>query len=320
LGVTVAGGAFQRVTALICAVIAAGCAGRQKDQPITSARVGKRQLAQAPADDAPAGEPPPPAEVPLSYEMILGTSANGQPIKAYLFGDFARGYAPKVGTLVIAAIHGDEPPAAFVGRKLLEFLRAHPEATRGNGVRAVGVIPVANPDGVAVRTRTNARGVDCNRNFPATNWQPTRPGRNYTGPSPASEPETRAIMRAVETLAPARVVSIHSPLRCNNYDGPPAALALARLMSLHNGYPVEASVGYATPGSFGTWAGLDRGIPVVTLELPPHTPGERAWVENRDALLAVIQASLTPPEGAPATAARGFASQPLPTLPTPRSR
>ena len=158
----------------------------------------------------------------------------------------------------------------------------------------VGVIPLANPDGVALRTRTNANGVDCNRNFPATNSRTTRPGRNHAGPSPASEPETRAVMRAVETLRPTRVVSIHSPLRCNNYDGPPAALAVAQLMSRHNGYPVEASIGYATPGSFGTWAGVDRGIPVVTLELPPHTPGERAWTENRDALLAVIQAQESP--------------------------
>jgi protein MpaA len=226
-------------------------------------------------------------------EVVLGTSARGQPIKLYLFGAVAA-EAATGGTLVIAAIHGDEPSAAFVGRKLVEHLRDHPECTRGDSGRGrlvvVGVIPLANPDGVTLRTRTNANGVDCNRNFPASNWRATRPGRNHTGPAPASEPETRALIRAVETLRPARVVSIHSPLRCNNYDGPPAALALARLMSRYNGYPVEGTIGYATPGSFGTWAGVDRGIPVVTLELPPRTPGEPAWNENRDALLAVIQA------------------------------
>ena len=32
-------------------------------------------------------------------------------------------------------------------------------------------------------------------------------------------------------------------------------------------YPVEASIGYPTPGSFGTWAGIERNIPTITLEL-----------------------------------------------------
>lgn len=33
------------------------------------------------------------------------------------------------------------------------------------------------------------------------------------------------------------------------------------------GYPVEESIGYPTPGSFGTWAGVEKGIPTITLEL-----------------------------------------------------
>ena len=34
------------------------------------------------------------------------------------------------------------------------------------------------------------------------------------------------------------------------------------------GYPARASVGYPTPGSFGSAYGVDRGLPVITLELP----------------------------------------------------
>jgi protein MpaA len=209
----------------------------------------------------------------------------GTPIALYVFGNESG--PGSNGTLVIAAIHGDEPPALLVGRRLVEFLQQHPDAAGG---KPVAVMPLANPDGVAVRSRTNARGVDCNRNFPASNWKLTRAGRTYTGARPASEPETRAVMAAVDLVRPARIVSIHSPLRCNNYDGPgPAAAALAAVMAGHNGYPVTPSVGYATPGSFGSWAGADRGIPVLTLELPPpYVTPERAWQENREALLAVI--------------------------------
>jgi protein MpaA len=63
---------------------------------------------------------------------------------------------------------------------------------------------------------------------------------------------------------------------------------LAAVLARYNGYPVQASVGYPTPGSFGSWAGNDLGIPVVTLELPRHNNGEKAWAENRDGLLDVM--------------------------------
>ena len=225
--------------------------------------------------------PPPVAAEPRTPEprtVLLGPSVKGEPILMHLFGN-----GPDV-TLIFCAIHGDETTAAFVGRKLLEELRKTPLSHSGS---AVALLPITNPGGVAAGTRTNANGIDCNRNFPASNWK-RRPGllRSNPGARPASEPETLAVMKAVEVTKPARIVSVHSGLRCNNYDGP--AADLAELMAGHNGYPVRASVGYPTPGSFGSWAGIDLGIPVVTLEMPRHNDGERAWAENRAGLLAVI--------------------------------
>jgi len=108
----------------------------------------------------------------------------------------------------------------------------------------------------------------------------------YGGPKPASESETRAVLRLIERYGPRRIVTIHSisgDRYCNNYNGPAKRLATA--MSRHNGYPVTASIGYPTPGSFGTWAGRERGIAVVTLELPSHISNRGCWEENREALL-----------------------------------
>jgi protein MpaA len=223
--------------------------------------------------------PPAVADPREPHTVPLGTSVHGAPLTMYVFGD-----GPDV-TLIFSAIHGDEPAAAFVGRKLLEHLQQHPEATSGH---SIAVFPVVNPDGLAAGTRTNANGVDCNRNFPAANWK-HRPGflRSNPGTRPASEPETRAVMKAIETLRPARIVSIHSGLRCNNYDGP--AQGMAAVLAKHNGYPVQSSVGYATPGSFGSWAGGDLGLPVVTLELPRSNNGEKAWAENREGLLELLR-------------------------------
>lgn len=194
-----------------------------------------------------------------------------------------------VATLIFAGIHGDETSAAVVGQKLLDHLDTNP-ALPSNGTLAL--IPLVNPDGLAAKTRVNANGVDCNRNFPASNWKKTPKGRFHTGTSPASEPETLAVMKAIELVRPTRVVSIHSGLRCNNFDGP--GEPLAAVLAAHNGYPVQSSIGYPTPGSFGSWAGIDRSIAVATLELPRGMNGAKAWEENRDGLLAVITGKTAP--------------------------
>lgn len=224
---------------------------------------------------------------PTVRTVELGRSVQGRPIVMYVFGDEPR------PTLIFAGIHGDEPSSTSIARRLLEYLRAHPDAYEGT---SVAVLPVANPDGLKRGTRKNARHVDVNRNFPARNWRPSRRGSRYHGGRrPASEPETRALMRAVEKLRPGRIISIHSISReryCNNYDGP--AAGLAEMMAELNGYPAKASMGYPTPGSFGSWAGIDRSIATITLELPGNLSGPKCWQQNRAALLTAVEAGSAP--------------------------
>ena len=211
----------------------------------------------------------------------LGWSVERRPVHAHV-----RASGRRRVNLVLGAMHGDEPKSAYVAQRLIETLAADAGADDGT---AWVVIPLVNPDGHARRKRRNARQVDINRNFPTENWTRSSPrGRMYGGPSPASEPETRIVIRAVETYRPARIVSIHSidsGRHCNNYDGPGRELAEA--MSRLNGYPVRASIGYPTPGSFGAWAGIERGIPTVTLELPSRESPKKCWEMNRAALLCL---------------------------------
>jgi len=65
------------------------------------------------------------------------------------------------------------------------------------------LLPNLNPDGYAGRHRQNGRGVDLNRNFPSQ-WRPSgRPwDAEYSGPRPASEPETRIAMRLILRVRP----------------------------------------------------------------------------------------------------------------------
>ncbi len=188
--------------------------------------------------------------------------------------------------LVFGGIHGDERNSAEVADALVRYLR---EGAASQLALNVAIIPSANPDGLAAGERGNARGVDCNRNFPARNWSVSAARSSHGGASAGSEPETRALIRVVNMLQPRAIISIHSITRgreCNNYDGP--ARQLAEIMSRHNRYPPKASIGYPTPGSFGSWAGIDQRYPVITLELPKKLPGPQCWDQNRDALLAAI--------------------------------
>lgn len=235
----------------------------------------------------PAAVPEPPSVTKVAEpELVpLGYSVSGIPIVMHVYGRAAE------PTLIFGGIHGDETNSAELARQLVEHLERHPEAYRD---RCVAVIPVANPDGLARNSRTNARQVDVNRNFPARNWQPSTKGRYFGGESEASEPETRAIMRAVELLHPARIVTIHCITRGrhgNNYDGPGAKLA--ELMAARNRYRVLKSIGYPTPGSFGSWAGVDRQIPTITLELPHDLHGPDCWAENGEALLEAIRGDVS---------------------------
>jgi protein MpaA len=176
-------------------------------------------------------------------------------------------------------IHGNEP----LGKPLLEQLEKHldrrPDLLEG---KRVVIIPVLNPDGLARRVRTNARGIDLNRNFPAGNWAPAP----RHGKSPGSESETRVILDLIRRYQPNRILAVHSPLHCINFDGPGEEMAAE--MARATGYPLKESIGYETPGSLGSYAGRDLGIPSITIEIERDATEPDLWPSLAPALEAFL--------------------------------
>jgi murein peptide amidase A len=214
---------------------------------------------------------------PIRHETLLGYSALGRPIREFQFGSGSD------VIVILGGMEGDEAVGSYVVDRLIADLKARPQ--RADGIEAV-LVPRLNPDGLAQNTRTNARGVDINRNFPTRDWgRQAMQGRFYPGPRPASEPETQLIVRLIAELHPCRIITVHAPFHQLNIDGP--ALALARVMRTFDHYRITTYIGYPTPGSLGTYAGKERHIPTVTLELPP-VAGAIAWAQNERALLAAI--------------------------------
>jgi protein MpaA len=165
----------------------------------------------------------------------------------------------------LGGIHGDEPASVEALLDLAARLAAQEDSP------CVFLVPVVNPDGIARGAKNSARDVDLNRNFPARSFATAHAPGYFPGPSPLSEPETRIIADLVDRAGVRGAVAVHAPFACVNYDGP--ATAWAEAVAAACGWPARGDIGYPTPGSLGSWLGLDRGLPVLTLELPPGPLG-----------------------------------------------
>lgn len=230
---------------------------------------------------------------------------------------------PRRRVLVIGAIHGDEMSSAAMVLHWIALAGSDPAGMHWR------FIPALNPDSLfrAQPQRTNARGVDLNRNFPTPGWEREsriyweqrthRDPRRFPGHAPLSEPESRYLHAEMEAFAPHLIVSVHAPYGVLDFDGP-LVQPPRKLGSLH-----LDQVGIY-PGSLGNYSGVHRGMPVVTIELrdaratPTDADMRQMWTD----LLAWMDAHLpatpapAPPPPPPAEPAAP-AQEPEPPLPSP---
>ena len=211
--------------------------------------------------------------IPGQYSLV-GTSVQRLPILSFVLGQ-----GPDV-TFILATIHGNESAGTPLVRRLGKYLQQQPHLMKG---RKVVLLAVANPDGMAHNSRFNANGVDLNRNFPASN----RVNDKRSGATGFSEPEARLVKELIEQYPPDRIISIHQPLACIDYDGP--GTALAGRMAQYCSLPVK-KLG-PKPGSLGSYAGVDLDIPIITFEMRQNDSkldSDTLWRRYGKALVAAI--------------------------------
>lgn len=258
---------------------------------------------------------------------IVGKSVEGRNIYACILGDHDSNHHVLVG----AAMHGKEYMNTTLMLDLIEYYTiGEGETYLGtllsdyvDGV-CFHIIPMINPDGVTISQKasataevakflldrgilndnlskyfrvwkSNANGVDLNRNFPAgwedyddTVWVPNY--WLYKGPSPASEPETKAIMEYTLKYDFDVVVSYHSygEVIYWKYGNDSKLInkckSLAQAVSNATGYSPVSPANEVQAG-YKDWA-ISVGIPALTVETGsvdtplPDSQYPKIWREN----------------------------------------
>ncbi len=171
--------------------------------------------------------------------------------------------------LLIGGIHGDEYSSVSIIFKWMQILEIY-----HSGLFHWHVVPLLNPDGLLQKKsqRVNANDIDLNRNFPMEDWENTALShwknfrgsnpRYYPGEAPLSEPESSWLVDEIDEFNPDVIVAVHAPHGIVDYDYAGARNGPYKLGRLH------LNLLGTYPGSLGNYAGIQRKIPVVTIELP----------------------------------------------------
>ncbi|CBW26942.1 putative lipoprotein [Halobacteriovorax marinus SJ] len=245
----------------------------------------------------------------------------GDPLIWTVYGseELQKSSNPKDMTLILCGVHGDEiTPIKFcfdIIHHLEKVVNGHLPGHEELEDKLVVVAPIVTPDSFFKRrpTRTNARGVDVNRNFPTKDWNrdalrlwKTRyrsDKRRYPGERPLSEQETIFQVNLIKRYNPSKIITVHAPLSILDYDGPEfhshnhdgaqivvpnAQELLIQMSKMANGYKIKNYPFF--PGSLGNYAGNERNIPTYTLELPTsdNRKHKKYWATFKDAIHSAI--------------------------------
>ncbi len=220
----------------------------------------------------------------------IGTSVQGRSITGYRFG------SGNSAIVFVGTTHGDEKSSTHTLNSLIDYLERNPDVIPGH--RTVVIIPNLNPDGYQANRRTNANGIDLNRNFPTNNWKKdvTMPGGWFNagggGSAPLSEPESKALADYLIKVKPRLVLTYHAAagVVMPNDSGDSDELAQIYDQKSNLNYEPNNQTGqifqYDTTGALEDWLHDKHDIPALLVEL--WTLAGNEFNKNKDAMLHMI--------------------------------
>lgn len=274
---------------LVSSVILMGCrdqAASSQPRPEPSATSSPEPPNPGPASNAQAAltRTPTPTVTPTAtatpayFEgpMIIGYSVLGRPLEVYRFGT---GPSQR---MIIAGIHGGyEWNTILLADQLITLLIGRPDLIPDDVT--LFILRSMNPDGEARGKSANARAnenrVDLNRNFPAL-WRKDSPRQGCwtllelsPGDTPASEPETLAVMTFLVVEQIEAVISYHSAglgIFPGGQPPDPDSVGLAEAVAEVSDYPYPpVDTGCQYTGQLIDWAS-ENDIAALDIELTNH--------------------------------------------------
>jgi len=241
-------------------------------------------------------------------------STNEHPL---IYAEFGTG---KNATLFLGGVHPDELTPIHLAFKFARHLQNNKKIYQKRDIKII-IAPLVNPDGFVRNkpSRTNANGVDVNRNFFTLDWykkaikawRQRRHGkkRYFPGYFPNTEIETLFQVGLIDEFNPGKVISIHAPLGFLDYDGPgdqKAKIAsqserlakglVKKMAKTSKNYRVVDYSFY--PGSLGNYAGNERGLATITLELQTTNARKvkKYWKQFLPGLILSVQHPFSAPK------------------------
>ena len=212
----------------------------------------------------------------IFHHSSWARSSRGTPIELYK-KTHTRDGKTTAPILFVGGVHGDEPEGVRLAQEFLKWLKATEENPLETILHSWTLIPCLNVDGYLRNERTNASGVDLNRNFPSHDWSPAHKApRYFPGTAPGSELETQAMVQLIQHEKPRLIVHFHSWEPCVVYTGAPAQRA-AQILVGPTGYNLNEDIGYPTPGSLGQYGWFERQIPVICVEEQEKIQLDLVW-------------------------------------------
>ncbi|MEN8006148.1 MAG: M14 family zinc carboxypeptidase [Candidatus Krumholzibacteriota bacterium] len=254
------------------------------------------------------------AQMEIDYPGICrtftwGSSVQGRQMWGLVISADPHNTAPEPEVRLSSTMHGDEPPGMVMLMNFAEYLTANygvagfEDVTNLVDNYEIHIMPLHNPDGYVAGTRSNANGVDLNRNFldPAGTHTALEPENvqftNYAGGQHFVISENGHSGALVVNypwdyqlaLTPDDAAIINLSLEYSTYNLP-----------MYNGsFPQGITNGaqwYIVYGSLQDWSYYSTGCIDVTIEydnvkFPPASQLDGLWDDNRESLLHFVKAA-----------------------------
>jgi hypothetical protein len=263
-------------------------------------------------------------EMTSLYSDYCTLSSIGKSVAGRQIYDFAIGNPnAKKSILVVCTLHAREYICSAVIMQQAEYYLQHYDETVSGAKPAsvlsnvqIHYVMMANPDGVTVsqtkksQWKANGRGVDLNRNFPASVFKVggKKGAEGYSGPYALSEPESRAIANLTKKLIQKQnllgVINYHAMGQiifgnCSKKSLATDTGIMYRTAKRLTGY--RSSAGYQAStspsgGQYREYVMYQLGVPSITIEMGrstapcPFWEYSSAYGQNRDVVFAIATA------------------------------